>query len=363
MSKKLNHPEFPDRDTLLEYLKGGLSYQERHRIEKLMQEHEFFREVVEGLESENPGMIEDDLTGLSRTLRERSGLQSGTGFNFYRMAASISLIIMASVIIFVTVERITRSEQEDKLSDAQLADTSRVVKILKPSPEIEGLKELTESAAGKENPSTREMDKEPSRKLTDDQSAPISEVLPDKEQLTVLKQSERISAREIETPEDISVKTEQDMLSLQKKIEPVKEEEVRHLRKGPAGIARLTQVDEVSEVPPGETTPGMAMPYMSDTDLPQPLDGYEVYEKYLEDSLQYPESALDHQVQGVVIVTFTVGRDSIPDHFSLKKSLGYGCDEEAIRLIRNGPKWKPAIAGGNIVDSELEIPVKFTLPP
>src|SRR3546814_4820994 len=73
---------------------------------------------------------------------------------------------------------------------------------------------------------------------------------------------------------------------------------------------------------------------------PTPSIGKEAYEKYLSDSLRYPEEALRVRIEGEVLVGFTVRDSGKPAAFKVVRSLGYGCDQEAIRLIREGPTWR-----------------------
>jgi len=138
MSEKSNLPEFPDRETLLEYVRGGLTPFKRHQIEKLMLEHEFLRHAVEGLESEDPESLEEDLAELSDTIRVRSGMITRPGFNIYQLAATVSLIIMASVIIYVLVDWITQSDWEKRLSLNQTVQTESADSLMdQKSPETE----------------------------------------------------------------------------------------------------------------------------------------------------------------------------------------------------------------------------------
>ena len=111
-----------------------------------------------------------------------------------------------------------------------------------------------------------------------------------------------------------------------------------------------------------ESYSGLSVPYMTAANLPHPVHGYETYMKYLSDSLRYPETALKEGIEGQVIITFTVGTDSIPRRISVDHPIGHGCDEEAIRLIREGPPWIPAVTGGNAVESEMKLPIRFSLP-
>jgi hypothetical protein len=50
------------------------------------------------------------------------------------------------------------------------------------------------------------------------------------------------------------------------------------------------------------------------------------------------------------------------DEFSVLKGLGYGCDEEVIRLVKDGPKWSPTTEDDVPVESEVRVRVKFNPP-
>jgi TonB family protein len=72
----------------------------------------------------------------------------------------------------------------------------------------------------------------------------------------------------------------------------------------------------------------------------EPKGGFEKFEKYLAEKLQYPSAAAKAGVEGEVVTSFKVNKDGSLSEFRTVKPLGYGCDEEAIRLLREGPKWK-----------------------
>lgn len=81
--------------------------------------------------------------------------------------------------------------------------------------------------------------------------------------------------------------------------------------------------------------------------------------KYLQTNLQYPEEAKANDVHGRVIVSFIVEKDGSLSNVKVMKSLGSGCDEEAIRLVNSMPKWKPGKNGGKEVRARITIPVSF----
>ena len=72
----------------------------------------------------------------------------------------------------------------------------------------------------------------------------------------------------------------------------------------------------------------------------EPQGGFKKYEKYIRRNLRMPAAAKEAGVKGKVTIGFYLNSDGRPTRVEVIKSLGYGCDEEAVRLIKNGPKWK-----------------------
>ncbi len=72
---------------------------------------------------------------------------------------------------------------------------------------------------------------------------------------------------------------------------------------------------------------------------PEPSDGWENYDSYLANNLKVPEEKLRLQKKGAVEVLFDVNSKGEPVNFTITKSLCKECDEEAIRLIKEGPRW------------------------
>ena len=72
-----------------------------------------------------------------------------------------------------------------------------------------------------------------------------------------------------------------------------------------------------------------------------PVDGNSAFKKYIKSNLVYPTEAKEANIKGKVVLLFNISSDGSPIDIEVKKSLGYGCDQEAIRLLREGPKWIP----------------------
>lgn len=96
-----------------------------------------------------------------------------------------------------------------------------------------------------------------------------------------------------------------------------------------------------------------------DIKLAEPTGGLRAYDKYLEDNKRYPQQALDNDVKGRVIVGFDVGISGELSNFVVIRSLGHGCDDEVIRLIKEGPAWKPTTESNVPVESTVHVKMKF----
>ena len=77
--------------------------------------------------------------------------------------------------------------------------------------------------------------------------------------------------------------------------------------------------------------------------------------------LKYPKAALDNGVQGRVIVEFTIGKDGKLYDVHVVRSASEALDDEALRVIKASPKWKPAQVKGVNVNSVMSVAVDFRL--
>lgn len=87
--------------------------------------------------------------------------------------------------------------------------------------------------------------------------------------------------------------------------------------------------------------------------------GYRELEDYLSQNLQYPPAARNNGVQGRVLVGFIVEIDGSLSNISVAQGIGSGCDEEAERVVKNMPKWKPGMRRGKPVRVRYTLPVDF----
>jgi len=123
-----------------------------------------------------------------------------------------------------------------------------------------------------------------------------------------------------------------------------------------------TDVSQLSEVVVTGYSPLKDLDHEPVIRLAEPEGGRRAYDKYLKSGLQYPQEAIDNKIKGRVTIQFTVATDGSLSEFSVLRGLGYGCDEEVIRLVKEGPKWTPTTEDNIAVESEVRVRVKFALP-
>ena len=95
--------------------------------------------------------------------------------------------------------------------------------------------------------------------------------------------------------------------------------------------------------------------------VPEFPGGLDKFGAYLGKSIRYPAVARENGTQGRVIVTFVVERDGSLTDIKVTRGIGSGCDEEAVRVLKNSPKWKPGIQNGRPVRVQYSVPISFTL--
>ena len=83
---------------------------------------------------------------------------------------------------------------------------------------------------------------------------------------------------------------------------------------------------------------------------------------HIKTNLNYPKAALDAKVGGQVIVQFVVDSTGTVTQPSILKSVGSGCDEEALRVISSMPKWIPGRQDGKAVAVRMKVPMTFQVP-
>jgi TonB family protein len=83
--------------------------------------------------------------------------------------------------------------------------------------------------------------------------------------------------------------------------------------------------------------------------------------EFLAKNMRYPERASKANVGGRVFVSFVVTETGEIQDVQLLKGIGFGCDEEAVRVIKAFPKWVPGSQDGIPVNVKYNLPIHFEL--
>jgi protein TonB len=94
---------------------------------------------------------------------------------------------------------------------------------------------------------------------------------------------------------------------------------------------------------------------------PQYAGGNEAMAAFLRKNLKYPRPASQAGVQGKVFVQFTVGSDGKIENAAAIKGIGFGCDEEAVRVVKMMKDWMPGKQAGVPVRVRFTLPIAFQL--
>ncbi|MCP9768658.1 TonB family protein [Lacihabitans sp. LS3-19] len=83
--------------------------------------------------------------------------------------------------------------------------------------------------------------------------------------------------------------------------------------------------------------------------------------KFLGENIKYPSAAQRANINGRVFVKFVVEKDGSIGDVEVMKGIGFGCDEEAIRVMKTMPRWNPGVQNGKNVRVYYNMPVVYKL--
>lgn len=399
MDKKYGRKSLED---FLRYLEGGLTDKERHKIERELLADPFEDEAMEGLSGIGADEARQDLDMLERQIRRRAAPKQTR--IWYRVAAAVAILLVVTI-TFVTVfnDRImwlnrniaeTETQPEQKVMEEQhAAEQSSTPEKLNaqeepgvreaPSPreEIPEQVEAEEEAAGGIEPGRNEIAGRESAGETVGTDEPAESLAYEVDK--VMTGPENVQEQEIaEQPETPSL-PEFPEVSADYAVQPIAAAKSRQMEFAAGDFnddsnnfpvtGRTLQTGMVSPgvmtvvdygVSPGSRTAGaLSVSEIAragdETDYrpAEPETGRKAFNEYVLNHLRFPEgSDLDSTV---VILNFTAGLDGQPGKINVLESPGELFSEEAIRLLKEGPRWEPAIKNGQKYEQVVRVRILF----
>ena len=122
----------------------------------------------------------------------------------------------------------------------------------------------------------------------------------------------------------------------------------------------VTEKPEVVETP-AEKAETKDEVFMVVEQMPEFPGGIQELMSFLSKNIKYPKAAQENGIQGRVIVQFVVEKDGTPTEFKVMRSVDPDLDAEALRVMKEMPKWKPGMQKGQVVRVKYTLPVTFRL--
>lgn len=100
------------------------------------------------------------------------------------------------------------------------------------------------------------------------------------------------------------------------------------------------------------------------TKVEQPPDfpgGMKKMYKFIKNNIQYPVQAFENKVKGNIFIAFIIEKNGSLSNIHIVQGIGYGCDEEAVRVIKLMPSWLPGKEKGEPKRVRMTLPIEFPL--
>ncbi|MEQ8424267.1 MAG: TonB family protein [Cyclobacteriaceae bacterium] len=309
------------------YLKGELSPAQMHELEKRALGDPFLADALEGAESIDSASFTSDLETINARVKAEK-----PGKYLWPLRIAASLLLIASVTYLVV--RLDSGNQEQLALQKEVVEDST-------TPLLDSAEKSTKS---EENLLALKSDKpeaEPVKpKTVLQKSKPREEPAQIKEDLSATNQFALQETDEIVLEEESTVKLDEkielaivdDEISDQRIAESRSEDLKARSRalKKEAAPASLSGAGATAAADKTESVT---------TEQQATIVGSDEYQKYLRDNVIYPQRAIANEIEGEAVITFLVSPDGSLSDFKIEKGIGFGCDEELIRLIKEGPKW------------------------
>lgn len=125
-------------------------------------------------------------------------------------------------------------------------------------------------------------------------------------------------------------------------------------------ITEETEVEEIifEEEPEEEEADQVFMIVEEQASFP---GGQAAWIKFLNKNLDYPRQAKRMGIEGAVFLSFIVDQAGAISDIQVIRGIGGGCDEEAVRVLKESPKWNPGKQRGRAVKSRMQFRIVFKL--
>jgi beta-lactamase regulating signal transducer with metallopeptidase domain len=184
-------------------------------------------------------------------------------------------------------------------------------------------------------------------------TVPQEKVILKKEAKAVLSASERLKAEKLNEKNKIRI-TEQIRKTSKESAKTV--EETAEEMRAEMTVSKESQ-DTVKKKKPAVEDEIINSAFLSEQ--PQFEGGFAGFFKFQAENYKMPEEAIKNKVNGRIFLHFVIEKDGSLSTITLRRDLGFGTGEEAIRVLSICPKWKPGMLNGEAVRTSYSLPMKI----
>lgn len=345
MKKRNNHIEIHKhliQEELLDYNNGVLGNDEMYRLELHLNECELCSDALEGI-----SFINDPEKSLNIIQGDISPyLSKKSNFNYLAVAASITLVALTGVSYWL----LSNNSKDRNLALNEVIETKEIPKKEKVLEEETDLLDI--DATTEENVEDLVIEDNE----TPEPSVPV-EKMEDQE-------PKPLAADRVEQNKDVEPENKLAAVAI---IDSSDELEVMdidtELMETSAELQTSQQGMELQSAPSTQRTAKKTSSSMTveleDQKEPSPAGGMNALKSFISANLKYPQEAIYNKIKGTVVLEITISKDGTVKNMETVKSIGYGCDAEAKRLITTGPNWTPAVVNGEAIESKRQVKIKF----
>lgn len=95
--------------------------------------------------------------------------------------------------------------------------------------------------------------------------------------------------------------------------------------------------------------------------VPEFPGGEAAMKEFIKKNFEYPRKARNNGVEGQVLISFVVDKTGEVTDIRVIRDIGWGCGQEAVRLLRIMPRWTPGMSDDNPVKVRYSMPLNFYL--
>ncbi len=310
-------------ENLTRYLNNEMKGAERNAFEKELQRDPFIRDATEGLSGISADEAADDIEEMKRNLRVRTGRRRHV--IYYRIAAVLAaLVVISSLFIMKWLEEKPAVISENLRREVPTKNPALIPepqKIMAPAGRPSSEKK---AAAGE--------------KRNHDTGVPEKRgVIPEKQTV------EKVAPNEL-AGSGLKADENADTDKPARSEKPAAAEGYSTNRKiASAQSSPVSMSEENGSIP--------------DYQPPMPVTGMDAFNSYLENNISIPDSG--QMTPYRVSLVFMVNKDSTITGIRVVSSPGVLYTREAVRLIKEGPKWKPAMRNNRMIEDSARIDILF----